>query len=202
MKRFFYLIALVIIASCKKDNTAPAGNGFLSEHIKNTPTIEVFETTGATYDPTGDYGIYWGYCFKPSKNIEISAIGAKIPNKGTFKIIISSSGYVNNDNYMFIDSINVNNVNEFTYKNVSKKLMLSANIKYTIAYFSKYKNNLYCAGISGTGIPPLIVNDIEIIYNYYPYGVYANGIYYPGSTTSSSGDKIMGLLDFKYKLSQ
>ncbi|MBB3186739.1 hypothetical protein [Microbacter margulisiae] len=197
-----------MIASCKKDDIESISSpGFFGEYLTNNSQIIVSPISEPNVSPsTTNFGIYRGYYFIPSKDIKITAIGAKIPEKGTYKIIVTS-GVLNDfvdSNYMLLDSITINNPSEFQYKNISQALILSASTKYLIAYFNSNNLSVYQAQFPHYISIPLTIKGIKIESLFYCSGTFYNGMYCleGGNILQGSVNCIYGLVDFKYDVIQ
>lgn len=210
MKRFFYFMAIVLIASCKKDDLdSTSSYGSLEGFLNNNPKIILRKTSESNVPYKGGFATYRGYIFRPLYGMRISAIGGKIAELGTFKIEIY---HINNNLWgrrdtLLIDSVNINNTNKFQFKNINHDLILLANEQYLIRYFNKNHNSVYDAGL-GYSQPdplnnikfPLIINDLEIEIPYYTYETSYNGKYYTTTEGTWNEGIMRGLVDFKYEL--
>jgi hypothetical protein len=213
MKRFFYFLAIVLIASCKKDDLdSISSSGFLEGFFYNNPKIIVRKTIESNIAYQGGVATYRGYIFKPLYDMRISAIGGRIAELGTFKIEIyqlHNTGIWGSRDTLLIDSVNINNINKFQFKNINHDLILLANEQYLIRYFNKNHNSVYDAGL-GYSQPdqlnnikyPLEINDIEIETPYYTYETSYNGKYHTTTEGTWSDGILRGLVDFKYELTK
>jgi len=208
MKRFFYFIILVLIASCKKeDANSNLSSGLLEGFLNSNPKIAIQKTTYSNVSYDEYYSTFRGYAFVPLHNIKISAIGAKIAGYGTFKIEILD--WNNMMDTLLTDSIKITNTSIFQFKNINHELMLNANKTYIIRYFNINHNFVYDAGL-GYGQSdtiniikfPLTINDIKILSPYYTYTSYYNGNYYNIGEGLWNSGIFRGLVDFKYELTK
>lgn len=212
MKRFFYLMAIVLIASCKKDNLdSTSGSGFIEDFLNINPKIAVGKTSESNVIYQGGVATYRGYIFKPLHGMKISAIGGRIAEFGTFKIEIYhiNNSYLWGKDTLMIDSVNINNINKFQYKNINHDLILIANERYLIRYFNKSHNSVYDAGLGYSQSNllniirfPLKINDIEIEIPYYTYEISSNAEYFTITEETWNYGILRGLVDFKYELTK
>jgi hypothetical protein len=63
MKRIIYFIAIILIASCNKNDSEPNSSpGFLAGYLNNDPEIVVSQTSETNISPSvQNFGIYRGY---------------------------------------------------------------------------------------------------------------------------------------------
>jgi len=210
MKRFLYYVGIVIIASCKKEDSnsnLDLNRGLLEGYLYSNPKIIVQKTTYSSISYDQYYSTYRGYVFSPSQDIKISAIGGRIAGFGTFKIEIYR-GWTSDRDTLLIDSININKTSIFQYKNINRELILKANEEYLIRYFNINHNFVFDAGLGygsdATNILqfPLIIKDIKILSPYYMYLNLYNGNYYTIDEGIWFGGILRGLVDFKYELTK
>ncbi|RDV16549.1 hypothetical protein DXT99_04980 [Pontibacter diazotrophicus] len=205
MRVLIYFIAVVILVSCnKKEEVEPVSSpGFLEGYLKANSRIGVSEVNEPNVNPhEKELDIYRGYYIVPSSNIKINALGARMPEKGTYEITVTSGAlwdFVNRD-HILVDSITIGDTSKFQFKSVDQGLALSANNRYLIAIKYKKHNSVYEAkyqdhqpnGVNSFLIP-LVINDIEIESLFY----HGTRDYYP---VKGGIEAIRGLVDFKYEL--
>ena len=209
MKRVLYFIAIVLIASCKKEDVSTNPSlGFLESWLNNNPRIYITKTIDSNIHFERGVATYRGYTFKPLYDVKITAIGGKIAETGTFKIVISDIEDFYFLNPIYVDSVVVSNIQKFQYKTVKQEIVLSANKLYIIAYLNKSHSSVYDAlymdyvpNAINNIVLPLLINDISINMTYYSYGLIDNGVYRVLSGGGVMGHAEMrGLVDFKYEL--
>lgn len=208
-KNLLYFVVLALLVSCKKDEPDSVP-GFIEKFINDNPRIGVSIASPLIYGSVNSYASYRGYVFKPLSNIKINAIGGRIAETGVFKIIICEGhGYNYDLKPMLIDSINISNIDQFQYKNISKQLILSANNIYTIIYLNKTKYSIFDAGyktykenaVNAIELP-LLVNGINIESTFCFYGMMVSGGFFPMYWIEESDyvQILRGLVDFKYEV--
>jgi hypothetical protein len=207
MKIIIYLIAIIFIVSCKKENTnTVTASGLLEGFLNDNPEIIVRKTTYAYGTYNQFYSTYRGYIFKPLSDIKISAVGAKVAGYGNFRIEISH-GWAWEKDTLLIDSVAIDNTAIFQFKNINHELILKANEEYLIMYFNVNHDFVYDAGLGYnqsdlTNIIrfPLTIKDVQILSPYYIYKNFYKGKYYAISEGQDMNGVFRGLVDFKYEL--
>ncbi|MFD1187489.1 hypothetical protein [Pontibacter rugosus] len=219
MKKALYLLLYITTAligvSCKSDDPEPASTpGVLESFISNNVSIKVSQVKDyyvSRYQ--SDYITHRGYYIVPSKDIKISALGCKVPEKGSYEIILCSGvpfDFVSG-NYIYSDQINITNENEFQFKKVDQEIILLANQKYLLVYNTKnplfYYEAKYVtdnwASNADHILLPHTIHDVQVTESFYMYASYRNdGNHYfdTGGTSTWGAFTLSGLVDLKYEV--
>jgi hypothetical protein len=213
MKNLLFLIPIIFLISCAKDDVNPSikNIGFLDDYLKKNPDITILKTTESNIVYTGGVATYRGYIFKPLEDLKLNAIGGRIAKQGIYKfeILKLDGGWYSTCDTLFMDSINITNISSFQYKNVDKDIILFGNERYIFRYFNENHNSVYDAGLGFSQSDtinyikfPLAIEDVEIEIPYYTYQKLYDGEYrmYQGGTFNLG--ILRGLIDFKYEIAE
>ena len=173
MKKPFYFLLLISLLSCGKDDVIPASpkQGLLEEYFNDNPKIIIQKTTDSNVVYEGGVATYRGYVFSPIVDINLTAIGGRIAEKGTYKyeVFKLNEYWVSINDTLLMESINVQDINNFQYINLKKEIHLSPKERYLIRYFNENHNSVYDAGLGTSHSDavnyiqfPLTLKEIEI----------------------------------------
>jgi hypothetical protein len=224
VKKLFYLLAIVLLASCIKDDsttddnnnednndTIPKTLGLIENFLLSRPSVVVQRCQLSDIGYDGQHATYRGYIFKPGKNIKITKIGGRIAATGTYPVEIyqlssSEFSFLKTDT-MLVDSISISDISVFQYKDLTTPVILQANQRYVIRYFSEGHFAVYDAGLGYYQSDE--INDLafplKYLYNaiegsYFTYHDLFHGEYVMLSEGEFRYGIIRGLVDFKYEV--
>ena len=210
MKNYFFIILVIFLISCEKDDVEPEF-GFLGNYLKNNPEISILKTSESDVVYARDAATYRGYVFRPLVDLKLNSFGGRIAEHGVYKFEIFKldKWSVSPIDTLLMASIKISNINSFQYKNINKEILLLANERYLIRYFNVNHNSVYDAGLGiwQSDIMneirfPLIIDDIEIEIPYYTYHAKHNDKYWLFQEGTFNYGILRGLIDFKYELAK
>lgn len=210
---YLTIIMSVLLFACKKETTTatnqPPSTSQSKGIVQQLLLDSAFDISlGNLYGDnlSAVYASEEGLVFKPVRDIRIYSVGCKVGATGTYKIQIHKirpfARYAELDT-LLQETVTINNINDFQYKDLSKELLLAKDQEYVIHYYSTSGSSIYNAiyknwdRTGATTLLPLTRDGVTIeghFYNYYD----KTGFLFRYSA-QDAGNAFRGLVDFKYR---
>jgi len=209
-----YLLAFILIIACTKNDTEskPEYTGIIEGFLNKDPQIvvEPIQSDNQSYYSTNS--TKRGYIFKPSVDIEMTAIGGRMAKTGEYEIELFELGdqpyswIYQNDTPILKKKVKITNTTAFQFTELDNKLLLNANKRYILRYFDESHASVYDVVLPNRYqeenylFHPQKISDIELEAMYFAYyrKQGENYVYATDGTSKSSILFLRGIPDFTY----